>query len=291
MVCVLYFTQVFTDEASYRIEQDSNYTYYLYDEAGSSFSPAMFLIMGGVFLLVLVVGIFCLYRYRERCERLFKKFLVVDILLIFCFGGGAVIMVIAQKLRIPTEQITFFIFVWNFGFLGLMSLYFKIISAIHKFYLIILNSIMSIMMITTLGKYVIFFLLAIAAVGDVVSEMRPRMRFLSPFILPANVELIYETPRILYQVGSLRLRAADLMWYGLMMGLVDITSIVSITSTFIFILTSIAIIVFVIPFFGKRFRPLPIALFFVTLGILWNPNLLSPYVSSFNFLKTTILLN
>jgi len=200
-------------------------------------------------------------------------------------------MMIAQKARIPVEEATFFCFVWNFGFLGLMSLYYKVIPAIHRFYLIILNSIMAIMMITTLGKYVIFFLLAIAAAGDVISEIRPRMRFLSPFILPSHVELVYETPRILYQVGSLRLRAADLMWYGLMMGLVEVNSMVSITYTFISILAALAIIVFVIPFFGKRFRPLPIALLFVTLGMLWNPSLLSPYISSFNFLKTQQLLS
>jgi len=117
------------------------------------------------------------------------------------------------------------------------------------------------------------------------------MRFLSPFILPAHVELVYETPRILYQVGTLRLRAADLMWYGLMMGLVDVTSIISIASTFIYILSALAFVVFVIPFFGKRFRPLPLAFIFVALGMLWNPNFLSPYISNFNFLKTTILLS
>jgi len=157
MVCVLYFTQVFNQEANYQPEPDSNYVYYLYDAPSASFSPAMLLIMGGVFLLVLVVGIFCLYRYRERCERLFKKFLVLDILLIFCFGGGAIFMMIAQRLHIPAEEASFFLFVWNFGFVGLMSLYHKVLPSIHRLYLIVLNSIMAIMMITTLGKYIIFF--------------------------------------------------------------------------------------------------------------------------------------
>jgi len=81
---------------------------------------------------------------------------------------------------------------------------------------------------------------------------------LSQFIIPTTVQLLYDTPRILYHVGTLRLRAADLMWYGMMMGLLS-NSVTSLCMAYTCILAALALAVFVLPFFGKSVRPLPLA--------------------------------
>jgi hypothetical protein len=84
-----------------------------------------------------------------------------------------------------------------------------------------LNAIMAILLVAVLPIWIVLVFLFVAALGDILSELRPQARLLSPFIIPANVELIYATPKILYTVGGLRLRAADLLWYGLLTGLVS----------------------------------------------------------------------
>jgi len=220
--------------------------------------------------------IFLFYRYRERCEQFCKRFLVVDILLIFLFGGGALFLVFIQEYNIPVGAVTFFLLTWNFGAVGLFSLYFPVPDNVHRFYLIILNAIMAIMMISTLGQWIIFFFVVLAAVADVAADLRPRWRRVSPFIIPTSVQLVYDTPRILYHVGGLRLRGPDLMWYGMMMGLVT-NSVTSLCMAFVSILASISLTVFVLPFFGKSLRPLPLAFGSVLSVMIFSDLLIEPY--------------
>ena len=55
------------------------------------------------------------------------------------------------------------------------------------------------MLAAALGRWIVFFFVLIAATGDFISELTPRLRLLSPFLIPEHVELAFTTPRILYQ--------------------------------------------------------------------------------------------
>lgn len=154
--------------------------------------------------------------------------------------------------------VVFFQFIFLLGVIGVCTLYLPAPERLHQFYLILLNTVMSVMMVVSLGRYLILVFVGIAALADFGSEVSTRFRLLSPFLIPANVELIYTTPKILYTVGGLRLRAADLMWYGLLMGLVDGPLLPGAAMLFIVVIAINALFLFVTPFTGIRFRPLPL---------------------------------
>lgn len=211
----------------------------------------------------------------------FKRFLVADILLILMFGVATLLWLLVTQWRIYLDTLTFALCIWNLSIIGLVTLYYPMPDRLHHFILILLNAIMAIMLIATLSRWLIVTFLFLAAVGDIISEARPQMRLLSPFIIPAHVELIYSTPKILYTVGGLRLRAADLLWYGLLNGLAisgadragDYAAVL-LGGSFVFVCTmsSLALMLFVAPFIGVRFRPLPLAIIVAfVLTMIQNP--------------------
>lgn len=84
----------------------------------------------------------------------------------------------------------------------------------------------------------------------------------------------------------LRLRAADLMMYGLLIGCV-VPTLGSVTASFVVIAAALAVVVFALPFLGQRFRPLPAALFGVIAVMIFQSSVLMPYTLAWNFLSTT----
>ena len=87
----------------------------------------------------------------------------------------------------------------------------------------------------------------------------------------------------------MRLRAADLMWYGLLMGCVR-NSLGAVVSAFVFSAAALALVVFVLPFLGRKFRPLPVALAGVVIVLLFESSVLMPYIASRNPLRATPLV-
>merc|ERR1712113_1002903 len=103
--------------------------------------------------------------------------------------------------------------------------------------------------------------------GDIVAMFRPRFAaHFTPFLVPTNLQLGNTTPRIFYEVNGLRLRATDFMFYG-MMASVATESVVSISVVYIFILAGFTLCVYVLPFFSKKIRPLPVAFVLMVCGL------------------------
>ena len=114
-----------------------------------------------------------------------KKFLVLDILLIFVIGGGILFLLVSEQVRLPVEQLSFSIIIWNFGVVGLVSLYHRVPPTVHRFYLAILNTIMvctrdcclqqrmtrcvvlcktqAIMLLVTVTEWILFFFVFVTA--------------------------------------------------------------------------------------------------------------------------------
>jgi len=269
LILSLHFSVLFFKQNVWTWDGRTNYRAYIADPpAGGMGALVVILIALGV-ILAIAFGAFMVYRFREACERCFKRFLVADIAAILMFGAATLIWLLVTQWRIYLDTLTFCLLIWNAALTGLMTLYFPMPERLHHFFLVLLNAVMAILLVATLPIWILITFLFVAALGDVLSELRPQARLLSPFIIPANVELIYNTPKILYTVGGLRLRAADLLWYGLLAGLVMYTSsssreyaavLLGGTLVVVCVLSSLALLLFVLPFVGCRARPLPLAI-------------------------------
>lgn len=287
MILVLHFSVLFVKQSQATYDGTTNYSAYISQPASDSLDTVVILILAIVGVVLLLVAIFLVYRYRELCERCFKRFLVGDILLIFMAGVATLLWLLVAQWRVYLDTLTFCAIIWNLSMIGLLSLYYPMPERLHHFFLILLNAIMGIMMVATLGKWLVLTFLLLFALGDIVSELRPHMRFLSPFIIPQGVELIYTTPKILYTVGGLRLRAADLMCFGMVTGLALSTGtsdadygsvLLGGALCFVCVLSSLALMLFVAPFVGVRFRPLPMAVLSAFACTMMEDDVFMPFI-------------
>ena len=126
----------------------------------------MVLILAGALLLGLMLLGVLWWRFRELFEsvsasrlglalaavfvpqppflaaQILKRFLMLDILLIFMIGGGILVLLFAAEVGLAIEVASFMVLLWNFGMGGLASLYLWVPPSVHRFYLGILNVIM-----------------------------------------------------------------------------------------------------------------------------------------------------
>lgn len=293
MVLSMHFCVLFVKQTQTTYNGVTDYTAYITSSGSDGLSSTMVLLIALIGVVLLVGCIYLVYRFREQCERCFKRFLVGDILLIFMFGVATMLWLIVAEWRIYLDTITFVGLIWNLSMIGLLSLYYPMPERVHHFFLVLLNSIMAIMMVWTIGQWLVLTFLLLFSIGDVLSELRPNMRLLSPFLIPTNVELIYNTPKVLYTIGSLRLRAADLMCFGMLTGLGVATGngtadypTVLLGGSFVFVaaLGAMAIMLFVAPFIGCRVRPMPIAVVIAFVCTIMEEAVIMPYVRQQNSL-------
>lgn len=244
-------------------------------------NPAFAMVMGFIFLVFVAGMVVLAFRYREQCDRIFRRLLVMDILIMFVICSYMIAYMGLEKLSIVCDFPTVSVAVWNFASVGLYTLYYPVPRALHHFYLIFFNILMSVCFIAIFGPWLLFFVLFIASLADILSELRPHLRVMGPFLAPADPQLEEETPRIFYPIGELRIRHHDLMWYGLMMGLVQ-WDYLSVVTCFTAIMASICIFIFIFPFFSKRFTPLPVALALTIMLSIMQP-VLSQYLYAINW--------
>jgi hypothetical protein len=147
-------------------------------------SPEMALVVIAVVIVIFAVVALLAYRYREACERCFRRFLVADLLMVFMVGGVFVMSDVLVRLGATVDILTGAFCAWNFGVCGVYALYKPVPQAVHHLFIIVLNCIMSIMMVLILPAWLIFIVVGAAAALDVASEHRPQYRGLSPFLSP-----------------------------------------------------------------------------------------------------------
>ena len=166
-----------------------------------------------------------------------------------------------------------------------MSFYCSVPPLLHRTFLVILNCIMSIMITSAIEWYVLF-LLMILICADIIAMIKPSFgRMFSPFLVPTQIQLPNTTPRIFYQVYGLRVRAPEFMFYGLMLGLVqqkddedDSGYYSQVVLLLITVLAGFVISVFVMPFFSKQIRPLPVSFALLALSIVFYKQIFKDFL-------------
>jgi len=231
-----------------------------------------------VALVSIFLAMFCLIRFRQWCEVIFRSFMVLDILMILGLGAGILFMVTASNLGMNTDVISMLAAAWNFGVVGLLTFYQPVAEVLHRWFLVTLFGLMAIITSSVLGLYVLVFVVMLAGL-DVLVMLRPRFAsLLTPFLLPTNFQVPNTTPRIFYEVNGLRLRATDFIFYG-QMASVATASIVEVSVGYIYILVGSTLCIYVLPFFSKKVRPLPIAFIFMLLSLFTVDQILNPYLT------------
>lgn len=255
------------------------YALYYMDVPQPSESVDDMILVSVVGLVIIVVLVYLLFRYRAQCEQLFRRFLVLDIGMIYVIGGATLGLVVAAVFQAKIDWLTFALLFVNFGVCGTWSLYCICPESIHHLFLVALNIIMAVMMTTVLNAFIVLLLLVVLAMTDVISDLRPQWGMIAGFVLPVETELLYRTPRILYAVGRIKLRSVDFMWYALLLGSLrsEVVPLATALACIFFGLTSAC---FIAPFFGLRHRrPLPFVLVLTLFCVGFAEFATSPFVT------------
>jgi hypothetical protein len=285
MLAVVYFVSV-----NDRIQQSATslgYNNYLAGVDGATKTASIDLewyIIGAVLIVCMFGGGYMFSRRREQCIQVLRYVMLLDFWLMFVGGGAILVGFLAVDLGIPLDLFTLLIMVVNFGTMATFSMYVvQFPPSLHRVFLIALNIIMALLLAISLPWLMILVLVGLIAGLDMVSSylyMHINGGELTPFILPTRFQLLYETPKLLYHVGGLRMRNLDLMLYGLMVSLMP-HSLGAISVGFMVILCSIALVCFLNPYYGfDRLRPLPVALFFTLVAWYMTEDALLPCMSS-----------
>jgi len=264
------------------------YAAQLQDSQDSSAQLEWVLILAGVFLVVMFLALLMAVRFREQCVKVLKGFVFLDLLFLYVLGGLLMVYMGAMITGLQLETISTAVALWNFGILGMLSLYAKVPPYFQRIFRVALFSVMSVMMVQTLNKWIVFFFAAAFALYDFMSAHKPAWRLLCPFLLPPNTPLAQYSPRILYPINGAVLRSVDILWFGIAFALVD-ASLASLFSVCTVLMFSLIACVFVGPYlgFGSGFRPVILAFaMLVVFMVLEVP--LSSFINHQNLLTTTL---
>jgi len=277
MLVVTYFNGLFSRLLDTQDDGKTSPTIYLQEDDLSGDELALIYIIGGT-LISLTILIALARRFRETFRKIVQVFILLDFFFVFFFGGGLMTLLIIQEIGAPIEWITLALVTWNFSLLGLVAMYHHVPSSVHRFVLVWLNIIMAAMLSSSLSEWIIVFpLLLLVSLADLVSLCFRNLNMgFTPFILPTSFQLLYERPRFLYHVGPIRLRTLDIMLYGMALSLVSYT-LTSVFTAIMLLLAALCIIVFIIPYLGKRFRPIPVATLLIILHLLFFDSVLLPF--------------
>jgi len=247
------------------------------DKPQESSSLAQYIIIGFICVIIAVVGLCFLRRFRTLFERIFRIFMVADIFLILAIGAGVLAMASADNLNISTDIISMGFAAWNFGIVGLLAFYKPVPQVMHRVFLVTLFGLMAIILGSVLGLWTLVFILVFAGT-DVFAMLRPRFAtHFTPFLLPTNFQVPNTNPKIFYEINGLRLRATDFLFYGLM-AVFTTESIVQVTIGYTGILFGCTLCVYVLPFFSKKIRPLPVSFLLLLLSLFLTDQILNPYL-------------
>ena len=259
------------------------------DKPSDEPSSSLYLFYALGAFLVLITGAFIAYKFQRKCEQVFRAFLVLDIFLILSIGFAILFYILGRNYNVTMDAFTFSIFVYNFGVVGVMTFYCAVPPLLHRVFLVMLNCIMSIMITSAISWYVLFLLLILIC-ADIIAMIKPSFgRMFSPFLVPTQIQLPNTTPRIFYQVYGLRVRAPEFMFYGLFLGLIEPTedSYTEINGYYtqcvlllITVISGFVISVFVMPFFSKRIRPLPVSFGLLAMSIVFYEQIFKSYQDS-----------